>query len=193
MVDGVSLVDKARVRQVLETILPQVPETSFRLVGTASCVLRGIEMPVSDIDVLFRDREFVDAWVAALSGKVTVQDPPAWLGDAQQYFARLSVEGVTVELSTVEIDADTDTAESVGSGPWVHFDVVPCGEYRVPAVALELRLVTELTRQRPDRFGPLVDYFRTHSCDLKLVERGLAARSTPRDDIARLIEYLSMA
>src|SRR5205809_763579 len=107
-------------------------------------------MPASDVDVLFRDREAVDARVAALSGAVTVQNAPVWLGDAQQYFARLSVEGVTVELSTVEIDADSDTAESVGSGPWVHFDVVPCGVYAVPAVALELRLVTEMTRQRPD-------------------------------------------
>jgi len=149
-------------------------------------------MPASDIDVLFRDREAIDAWVAALSGVVTVEDAPVWLGDAQQYLARLSVEGIAVELSTVEIDADTDTAECVGSGPWVHFDVVPCGVYGVPAVALELRLVTEMTRQRPDRFGPLVAYFRTPPCDLTLVERGLAAHSTPPDDIARLIEYLSM-
>jgi hypothetical protein len=192
MVDRVSPLDRARVQRVLDVMLPQVPEASFRLVGTASCVLRGIEMPASDIDVLFRDRVAVDAWVAALSGAVTVHDPPVWLSDAQQYFARLSVEGVTIELSTVEIDADTDTAESVGLGPWIHFDVVPCGVYRVPTVALELRLVSEIARQRPDRFGPLVAYLRTHPCDLALVQRGLAANSTPPDDIARLIEYLSM-
>jgi hypothetical protein len=192
MVDSVSLLDQARVRRVLDVMLPQVPETPFRLVGTASCVLRGIEMPASDIDVLFRDREAIDAWVTALSGTATVQDAPVWLGDAQQYLARLCVDGVTVELSTVEIDADTDTAECVGSGPWVHFDVVPSGAFGVPAVALELRLATEMTRQRPDRFGPLVDYFRMHPCDLTLVERGLAAHSTPPDDIARLIEHLSM-
>jgi hypothetical protein len=148
-------------------------------------------MPASDIDVLFRDREAIDAWVAALSGAVTVQDAPVWLGDTQQYFARLGVEGVTVELSTVEIDADTDTAECVGSGPWVHFDVVPCGPYGVPAVALELRLVTEITRQRPDRFEPLLRYFSAHPCDVTLVERGLIAQSTPPDDVARLMKHLS--
>ncbi len=180
-------------RRVLDVVLPRVPETSFRLVGTGSCVLRGIQMPASDLDVLFRDREAIDAWVAALSGAVTVQDAPAWLRDAQQYFARLDVEGVTIELSTVEIDADSDSGECVGSGPWIHFDVVPCGAYTVPAVALELRLVTEIVRQRPDRFGPLVGYFRAgaHQCDLALVERGLLAHSTPEKDIARLLDYLS--
>ncbi len=113
-----------------------------------------------------------------------------WLGDANQYIARLSLDGVTVELSTVEIDAETDTGECVGSGPWVHFDLVSCGEFSVPTVALELRLVTEVARNRPDRWTPIVAYFHSHPCDRSLVERGLRAYSTPPGDIAALIGSL---
>jgi len=183
--------DQARVGEVLDAVLSLVPESTYRLVGTASCVLRGIDMPAGDIDVLFADRETIDAWVTALSATMTVVDAPAWFGDAQQYLARLVTEGVTVELSTVEIEADTDTSECVGSGPWEHFDLVPSGATVVPAVALELRLVTEISRQRADRFEPLIGYFRRHPCDLDLVERGLAAHATPQGDIARLIAHLS--
>jgi len=177
---------------VLEQILERVPDDPFRLVGTASCVLRGIVVPATDVDVLFRSRDTIDGWVASLSSVGEVDDGPAWLADANQYFARLTIEDVAVELSTVEIDADTDTAECIGSGPWAHFDLVPCGAGTVPAVALELRLVTEVARRRPDRWQPIVDHLRTHPCDLSLVERGLAAYATPPDEIAALLEALSV-
>jgi hypothetical protein len=44
-------------------------------------------------------------------------DPPAWLPDARQYFARFVVEEVKVEISTVESLTDTDTFECFGRGP----------------------------------------------------------------------------
>jgi hypothetical protein len=122
-----------------------------------------------------------------------VVDGPMWLGDASQYFARLNASGVIIELSTVEVDADTDANECVGSGPWVHFDLVPCGEFSVLAVALELRLVTEVARQRADRWTPIVEYFRSHPCDVALVERGLVEHSMPTADIAAVIASLSSA
>ena len=71
-----------------------------------------------------------------------------------------ALDGVNVELSTVEIDVGDDTGECVGAGPWVHFDVVPCGAFSVPTVALELRFVTEVARQRTDRWEPIAAYFR---------------------------------
>ena len=182
---------RADVRRAIEAMLPRVPETDFRLVGTASCVLRGIVMPATDVDLLFRGRDGVDAWAESLTGVADVADAPIWLEDASQYFARLIVEGVTVELSTVEIDADTDTAECAGAGPWVHFDPVPCGAYTVATVALELRLVTEISRRRADRWEPIVAHFRTHPCNVALVERGLLANSTPPDEVAALIGSLA--
>jgi hypothetical protein len=182
--------DRADVQCALETILTHVSDTEFRLVGTASCVLRGIEIAANDIDVLFRERTAIDTWTASMADVAELLDEPTWLDDSSQYFARLDVAGVTVELSTVEIDARTDTAECVGAGPWVHFDRVSCGEFSVPAVALELRLVTELTRHRLDHVGPIVAYLRDHPCDIALVERGLADLSTPPDDIAQLVNDL---
>ena len=179
--------EHAGVQRVFESLLARVPEAEFRLVGTASCVLRGIPMPASDVDVLFRARSGVDAWVAQLN---EFDDAPAWLADASQYFARATVEGITVELSTVEVDVGTDAAECVGVGPWVHFDLVPCGSHRVPAVALELRLVTEVSRQRPDRWEPIVEYFRTHACNIALVERGLVTGGVADDETARVLRRL---
>jgi hypothetical protein len=183
--------DQADVRRTLSIVLAAVPAAEFRLVGTASCVLRGIAMPASDVDVLFRDRKSVDAWAVSLATVANVTDDPRWLGDVAQYFARVVVDEVTVELSTVELAAETDAAECVGVGPWAHFDSVPCGEFSVPAVALELRLVTEVLRQRVDRWQPIVDYLETRPCDIELVERGLRANSTPPDAIAAIVASLN--
>jgi len=183
--------DRADVLRAMEAILPLVPQTEFRLVGTASCLLRGIEMEANDVDVLFRERGAIDEWSASLSGEVEVTDSARWLAEGSQYFARLNAAGVTVELSTVEIEVDFDTGECVGSGPWVHFDLVPCGKFSVPTVALELRLVTEVARRRADRWKPIAAYFRSHPCDVGLVERGLFAYSTPHDEIAALVASLS--
>jgi hypothetical protein len=177
----------------MEAILSLVPDTEFRLVGTASCVLRGIEMTASDVDVLFRARGAIDTWAASLVDVAEVVAGPMWLGDAGQYFARLNAGCVTVELSTVEIDAETDAGECVGSGPWVHFDLVSCGAFSVPAVALELRLVTEMARRRADRWVPIVEYFRLHPCDVALVERGLVEHSMATADIAAVVATLSPA
>jgi hypothetical protein len=184
--------DRADVLRTLEATLASVPKADFRLVGTASCVLRGIEVPASDVDVLFRGRDAIDAWAASLADEFEVEDAPVWLSEASQYFTRVTVDGVTVELSTVEIDSDTDSCECVGSGPWEHFDLVPCGTYSVPTVALELRLVSEVARRRRDRWKPIAAYFRSHPCDIALVERGLLAYSTPPDEITALIGSLSV-
>jgi hypothetical protein len=177
----------------MEAVLDRVPEAEFRLVGTASCVLRGIEMAASDVDVLFRERDAVDAWASSLLDVAEVTAGPLWLEEGRQHFARLDLGGVTVELSTVEIEVARDTGECVGAGPWVHFDHVPCGGYSVPTVALELRLITEVTRQRRDRWEPILAYLRSHPCDVALVERGLHASSVAPEDIAHLIGSLSVA
>lgn len=177
-------------RRTLEAILDVVPPAEFRLVGTASCVLRGIDVEANDVDILFARREPIDAWTNALAGLATVRDAPAWRGDAQQYFARLELDGVVVELSTVEVVVDTDTAECVGTGPWTHWDDVPCGPHHVATVALELRLVTEVARQRQERWEPIVAFLRPRPCDLELVERGLVACSTTPEAIASITRSL---
>ena len=178
-------------QRALETVLACVPDGEFRLVGTAACVLRGIEMSASDVDVLFRSRDAINAWTASLVDEHDVTDGPLWLDETSQYFARLDIRGVTVELSTVEVESETDAGECVGSGPWVHFDLVACGRFSVRTVALELRLVTEVTRRRADRWEPIVAYFRSHPCDLALVERGLIANSMPAEKIAAFVGSLA--
>jgi hypothetical protein len=185
--------DRAEVTRTIEAMLAVVPAAEFRLVGTASCVLRGVEMQATDVDVLFRERAPIDGWVTSLGDVANVSEGPGWLEETSQYFARLDADGVIVELSTVEIEADTDTDECVGPGPWVHFDVVTCGKFSVPTVALELRLVTEVARQRNDRAEPIAAYFRSHPCDVALVKRGLEASFTPNDEIAALIASFSVA
>ena len=79
--------------------------------------------------------------------------------EANQYFARVFLERVALELSTVEVATDDDTIECIGPGPWVHFDPGPCGTL-VPAVSTELRLLSELARGREDRYRPIIRFLQ---------------------------------
>jgi hypothetical protein len=152
---------------------------------------------VNDVDVLFRDRSGVDSWFDALSAMFEVGRAPTWIGESQQYFARVHDGDVAIELSTVELDADADadadTIECIGDGPWRHFDLVPCGAHRVPAVATELRLITEVSRGRADRCRTIVDHLRRVGCDVALVRRGLAHAGVAPDTTDQLLAALSPA
>lgn len=178
---------------VLDRALAAAPDAEYRFGGTASSVLRGIRMPAGDLDILLKDRSEVDRFGAAvleLPATVCVFGP-ALTDQPRQYFARYAVDGVTVELSTVEVETDSDAMECFGSGPWTHFDLVPCGSHQVPAVATELRLITELTRDRPERVGPLLEYLRQRGCDVALVRRGMTARRIPDARQAQVLGCLA--
>jgi hypothetical protein len=159
-------------------------------VGTASSVLRGIEIPAGDIDILFRDRAGVDAWFEALSVDLDVETAPVWMADARQYFARVDAHGVGVELSTVELETDSDTEECYGSGPWQHFDVVAWGDGSVSAGATELRLITEVARAREGRYRPIIELLRAEGCDVDLIRRGHEYRGVSLEVLHRVLAEL---
>ena len=105
------------------------------------------------------------------------------------------MNGVEVGISTVEVARDTDTRETLGRGPWERFTYLPCGRHSVPTVALELRLITELVRDRPDRVHPLIRHMQRHGCDREFLRRGLEEAELPqtmRDEVlGRLGEHPS--
>jgi hypothetical protein len=194
-----SLLNETRLRQTLTTVLdgvlPAVPGAAYRFVGTGSSLLRGIRLPARDVDVLLRERRDVDAFGTALAviPGVRCLIAPAWLPEARQYYANYDVGGVEVGFSTVEGQTDSDAIECVGRGPWEHFDLVHCGSHTVPTVATELRLVSELTRNRPDRYDPIVEHLRVHGCDVALVRRGMAARRVPEARQREILDRLGGA
>ncbi len=172
------LLDRSRLQETLITVLdhtlPVYPDLEYRLVGTGAALLHGVQLPAGDVDLLVKERSAVDAFGAALS-PFECLDPPAWLPENDQYYANYRVNGVEVGISTVELETDSDVIETFGPGPWErHYVLLPCGRYSVPTVTLELRLITELYRDRPERYNPIIQYLRAHSCDLDLVRRGLA-------------------
>jgi hypothetical protein len=181
---------RAQVEDVLSELLAVVPVAEYRLVGTASSVLRGIDLPATDVDILFRDRSNVDQWFEALSARNPVETAPEWIPDAKQYFARLVADGVTVELSTVEWGTSTDTTECIGPGPWRYFDELDIRGGTVATVANELRLITEVARSRPDRSDPIVRFLRANGCDVALVRRGLTNVGVELDTITRVVDEL---
>lgn len=71
--------------------------------------------------------------------------------------------------------------------------MVPCGPHAVPTVATELRLVSELTRDRPDRAEPIVEYLRLQGCDVALVRRGMAVRRIPEARQQEVLDRLAGA
>lgn len=159
-----------RLRGVLTTVLDRVaadgPVPEFRLVGTAAALLQGVPLAAGDVDVLLAERAAVDRFAAGAE----------WLPEARQYFARIDVAGVDVEFSTVEWPVADDVHECAGPGPWRHHALIPVGGHLVPAVRLELRLVTELVRNRPDRYRPLLAHLRRHGADAALLEAAMIAR-----------------
>ncbi|MGW0933770.1 hypothetical protein [Streptomyces sp. NPDC002666] len=177
------------VPHVLDQVDPDAAGLAYRLVGTSAALAQGVLLPVGDVDILVRRREDVDRFAAGLSGSPCL-DAPAWLPDAKQYFARFRVDGTDVEISTVEHPADTDTFECAGRGPWTHWVHVGIGRHAVPVVGLELRLVSELVRNRPDRIGPLIAHMRVHGADLPLVRRAMSERKVEPELAVRVLEQL---
>ena len=146
-----------------------------------------------DVDILVKERESVDAFALALA-PFTCLVAPAWIPHGRQYYAEYEVDGVRVGISTVEWETDADGIECLGRGPWEHYVCASCGPYAVPAVALELRLVSELSRDRPDRYIPLIQHLRENGCDLDLVRRGMEARDLSqavREDVLDQLEAAS--
>lgn len=168
--------DRAMVRETLTVLLDQAmpccAAVDYRIVGTAAALLHGVSLPASDIDILMRRRQDVDAFSAALKNIPCLHEPELLPGDIQ-YFARYEVGGIQVEFSTVEIASDSDAVECSGDGPWKYFSLIQVGRHHVPVVALELRLITEVCRDRPDRYEPLIEFLLLHGCDAGLIGRGL--------------------
>ncbi|MEV5895496.1 hypothetical protein [Nonomuraea fuscirosea] len=152
----------------------------YRVGGTSAALLQGVHLPAGDIDLLVSRRDDVDTFAKALSSHPCLH-PPAWIPASSQYFTRYEVHGVQVEISTVEQETDSDAMECIGSGPWHHHVMVPCGPHQVPVIRLELRLATELLRNRPDRYEPLLNHLSTHGFDPDLLHRALTARTLPPD------------
>jgi hypothetical protein len=144
----------------------------IRVVGTASSWLRGIALPVGDVDVLAGARDTVDELHGALAriGGLTRMSPraldePGFL----QYFAALEVGGVVVEVSTVESGLAVPLSECAGAGPWEHVDHVAVGGHVLALVASELRLQSEVRRTRRDRWVPIGRHLARHGYDEDLL------------------------
>jgi hypothetical protein len=188
------LADVAELRHVLTQVLDRLERLpgggDYRLVGTAAALLHGVPVPAGDIDLLFADRTGVDRFARALSPYRRLHRP-SWLPEAQQYFAEYVVEGIGVSASTVEQGADVETHECVGPAPWRHYNLLACGRHVVPTVILELRLLSELRRNRPDRIRPLAEHLHRHGYDLELVERGMAELELPIDQRRAVLDDLA--
>jgi hypothetical protein len=188
-----SLSGPAQLTEILVTVLDHLAgtrlEVDYRLVGTSAALLQGVPVNAGDVDILVARRVDVDTFAAALS-PFACRTGAVWLPDACQYFARYAVDGIDVEISTVEQSTTTDTTECVGSGPWRHYVPIACGTHMVPAVRLELRLVSELVRDRRDRVTALIAHLRTHGADLGLLHRALTDHAIPPEQQLQVFDGL---
>lgn len=177
------MLSQQKLRETLVTVLDHsmlaCAQIEYRLVGTGAALLQGVSLPTGDIGILAKERESVDAFGSALAS-FKCRFSPAWLPEDRQYYADYEVNGVGVGVSTVEVETESDGLECVGRGPWEHYVLVSCGSYTIPAVALELRLVSELSRDRPDRYTPLIQHMRVNGCDVEFVRQGMEARGLPQ-------------
>lgn len=169
----------ADITTALDTVLTAMravgADITYRLGGTSAALLQGVQLPVGDIDLLAARREDVDVFGAALASFPCLH-AVSWIPESSQYFARYEVHGVKVEVSTVERQVDSDGMECVGRGPWQHYVWIACGSHQVPAVRLELRLASELVRDRADRYEPLLDHMSAQGFDFDLLHRAMKAQ-----------------
>lgn len=175
---------------VLDQLAEVDTELDYRLVGTSAALLQGVPLAAGDVDILLARRPDVDTIAAALA-PFPCRTAPVWLPDSSQYFARYAVDDVDIEISTVEGPTEAETAECTGAGPWRHYVLVPCGTHRVPAVRLELRLVSELIRNRPVRAAALTTHLRSHGADLGLLQRAMTDRGLAPDQQRRVLDGLN--
>ncbi|MGV9772222.1 hypothetical protein [Streptosporangium sp. NPDC003464] len=184
MGDGGPSLQLTDVTTTLDTALTALraadADLDYRVGGTSAALLQGVHLPAGDIDVLMARREDMDTFATALSTFPCLY-PASWISEAMQYFARYEINGVKIEISTVERQVDSDGMECVGPGPWRHYAVVTCGSHRVPVVRLELRLATEVLRDRPDRYEPLLDHMGIHGFDSDLLQTAMNAHRLPAE------------
>ena len=187
--------DRAELQHVISVVLDHLdPDGSaprYRVVGTGAALAQGVELPTGDVDILVERRDDVDRFAATLSRLgFPCLAAPVWIPESRQYFTNFAVDGIGVGASTVEVPTDTDTFECIGPGPWRHRVDIDFGRHVVPVVRLELRLVSELVRGRPDRYLPLIDHLRAHGADLDLVRRAMRDRRVDPALRQRVIAHL---
>jgi hypothetical protein len=182
--------------EILAAVRPLLPALAaagddIRLVGTASSLLRGIDLPVADLDILARCRGTVDnvAAAAASAGAGPGVAPPVWEGDGSfgQYIAVFELAGCRVEVSTVEVGAGFPilVGECIRDWPWRHFDPIDVAGHEMRAVASELRLLSELVRRREDRWRPIAGDMARTGYDAGLLDTVLAQVPAPLSARAR--------
>ncbi len=182
------------VRRALAIVLARIQPVAtssaveYRVVGTAAAMLRGVPLPVGDLDILLKERRGVDLFAQVLSDFPCIT-PPTYLADARQYFANYDVDGVKAELSTVEWETHSDAVECIGCASWEHFSLVGIDSFAAPVVALELRVVSELVRGRSKQFTVVAGFLRRNGCDIELVRRGMCAGGVPEQ---RQLEVLAL-
>jgi hypothetical protein len=190
-----TLASQAQLCAVFSTIFaqitPNLDQAAYRLVGTAAALLHGVQLPANDLDLLAKERATVDLFATAMQPHFPCLQPPTYLADNRQYLTIYDVGGIEVEMRTVEWETEADGIECLGPGPWLHFQLLSCDHYTVPTVALELRLVTELARDRADRYRPLLAYLQQHGCDVALVERGMQAQGVAATTQADILKQIS--
>jgi len=176
-------------RDALDRIAPALGD-EYRLIGTAAALLQGVFLPIHDVNLLVKTREQVDAAARALADFPCLT-PPTFMEEEQRYTTTTLIQGIEMNVMCVERETSTDGLETAGPGPWTHAAPIPCGAHTVPAVALELRLATELARNRADRIAPLLQHLRRHPCDLPLLQSSMDANAIPAKTQQSILAQLS--
>ncbi len=150
-----------------------------RIVGTASSLLRGVEVPAGDVDILASDRATVDQLARAADDAGAICDAgPRWLDTpfGGQYIADYDVGGVLVQISTVELSVPDPgyIAECAGEAAWRHFDTIVIEGHAIPVVASELRLLSDVMRGRADRWLPTASFLAARGYDEQLLSDAIA-------------------
>ncbi len=185
-------------RQVLEVTHEPLShaKVGWAVIGSGASTLQGCRLPPADIDILFAEPEGVHQFAQFMSVFAVPRRPregELWLSSREQpvafeppdpqkevwNFGRWMIADCKIEAAHIARPAgDPSMAQDwiCEPGPriWPHIRHVPFGRYQVPVVPLEIRLGTELLRERKERVDEIVAVLQGQGHDRELLRQALS-------------------
>jgi DNA-binding transcriptional MerR regulator len=174
---------------IFDCISPVIPEDQYLLCGTAAGLFQGVFQPVRDINLLTKAHKQVNGFAQAMHNFPQVLKP-TYFESKKLYCTTHLIRGVEVSMAALDDYRDDAEKGDTFLNPWDHFSELQIGSYTIRAEALELRLATEIARERPRHYQPLIKHMQKHGADLELAQRAMSAKAISNNTVKKVISQI---
>ena len=176
-------------RDVLDCISTVISAEQYLLCGTAAGLFQGVFQPVRDINLLAKTRTQVDDFSHALRIYPQVEKP-IYTESEKLYRATHLIRGVEVSMTALDTSQEDSENMVTSLSPWDYYTEVKIDSHTIRTEALELRLASEIARERPRHYLPLIKHLQKHGADVDLAQRAMAAKAIANDTMRKVISQI---